>query len=56
VQDSPIVVRVVDAPRQSGLIDIVLGSLGLAGVILAGAILLGVMVGGVLFWLRSRSA
>jgi hypothetical protein len=36
------------------VIDVLVGSFGLAGTITLGALLLGALIGGVLLWLRSR--
>ena len=53
----PLVVKIVESPHDpTGLAEVLIGSLGLAGAITLGAIVLGVVVGGALFWIRSRSA
>ena len=55
----PIIVKIVQPEAKSdleGLSDVLLGSLGLTGLITLGAVLLGVVLGGVMFWIRSRSA
>ena len=55
----PIIVKIIPPEQKSelsGLADVLLGSLGLAGAITVAAILLGAVVGGVMFWIRSRSA
>ena len=48
------IVRLIEPTEQTGLLDIVIGSLGLAGAILLAAVLFGLVLAGVLFWLRSR--
>jgi hypothetical protein len=52
----PIIVRIVEPPQPSGLMDVVLGSLGLTGAIVLVAVISGFILAGVLVWIRSRSA
>ena len=52
---SPIIVKIVEPP-DTRLYDIVVGALGVSGAIAVGALVLGLVVGGVMFWIRSRSA
>ena len=52
----PIIVRIVEPPKQSGLVDVVLGSLGLTGAIILVAVISGFILAGLMFWIRSRSA
>ena len=52
----PIIARIIEPPKQSGLVDVVLGSLGLTGVIVLIAVIAGCILAGLLFWIRSRSA
>jgi hypothetical protein len=52
----PIIVRLVDPPKPSRLVDVVLGSLGLTGAIVLVAVIAGFLLAAVLFWIRSRSA
>ena len=55
IQESPIIVKIVEAPHDpTGLADVLLGALGLTGVLTLGAVALGVLVAGVLFLKRSR--
>jgi hypothetical protein len=52
----PIVVRIVEPKSElQGLSDVLLGSLGLAGVIMLAAVLLAAIFAGVLFFVRMRS-
>lgn len=53
---SPIIIRIAEPKSElQGLSDILLGSLGLAGVFVLGAVLLaGIFAGGLFLW-RSRS-
>ena len=52
----PIIVRIVEPPQPSGLMDVVLGSLGLTGAIVLVAVISGFILAGVLVWIHSRSA
>ena len=54
----PIIVNITEPPKSdlSTLSQVLLGSLGLSGVIAIMAILLGIGLGGLMFWLRRRSA
>ena len=55
----PIIVKIIPPEQKSelsGLADVLLGSLGLAGAITVAAILLGAVMACVMFWIRSRSA
>ena len=53
----PIFIKITGHPNEvTSLKDVVLGSLGLAGVIALLAILTGCALAGVLCWIRSRSA
>jgi hypothetical protein len=49
------IVRIVEPPKPSGLMDVLLGSLGLTGAIVLLAVISGFILAGVLFWIRSRS-
>ncbi|RPJ70560.1 MAG: hypothetical protein EHM24_00785 [Acidobacteria bacterium] len=52
---TPIVVQVPDAPvAEIGVIDILLGSFGITGLLLVGSALLGFVAAAVIFWLRRR--
>jgi hypothetical protein len=52
---TPIVVQVPDTPvTEIGVIDILLGSLGITGLLLVGSAVLGCGVAAVLFWVRRR--
>ena len=54
-QPPPIIVKIIDPPKDptDGLADVLLGSLGVAGVLTLFAVLFGVVLAGVLFWVRS---
>lgn len=46
---TPVIIKVVPAPTpEVGVVDILLGSLGLIGLIVAASIVLGLLVGGLL--------
>jgi hypothetical protein len=53
----PIIVRIIQPEKSelAGLADVLLGSLGLAGLIVVSGIVLGLVFGSLLFWVRSRS-
>jgi len=54
---TPIIVQVPDTPvAEIGVIDILLGSLGITGLLLVMSALLGFVVAAVIFWLRRRSS
>jgi hypothetical protein len=54
----PIIVDITEPPKSelSTLSRVLLGSLGLTGVLALMAILLGIGIGGLVFWVRRRSA
>jgi hypothetical protein len=54
----PIIVDITEPPKSelSTLSQVLLGSLGLSGVMALMAIVLGIGLGGLMFWLRRRSA
>jgi hypothetical protein len=54
----PFIVNITDPATSelTGLRDVLLGSLGLAGVLVIVGILLAVVFAGVMFWIRSRAA
>ena len=54
LQQSPIVVKLVDPHKDDGLADVLLKSLGLTGVMVVVAIVAGLVMAGVLFYWRSR--
>jgi hypothetical protein len=54
LQQSPIVVKLVDPRKDQGLADVLLKSLGLTGVMVLVAILAGIVMAGILFYWRSR--
>jgi hypothetical protein len=48
---SPIIVRVVEEPvKETTVVDVLLGSIGLTGVLLVIAALAGLALGGILVW------
>lgn len=53
----PIVIKIVEPPSElQGLSDVLIGSLGLAGVLLLVSVLLAALFAGLLFLWRSRFA
>jgi len=56
--DGPIIVDITEPPKSelSALSQVLLGSLGLTGVLALMAILLGIGIGGLVFWIKRRSA
>jgi hypothetical protein len=51
------VVQVTEAPaKEIGVVDILLGSLGITGLLLVGSAILGFLVAAVIFGLRRRAA
>ena len=57
LQAKPVIVKIIEAPGDpTGLADVLLGALGLTGVLALAAVTLGLALGGLMFWLRSRSA
>ena len=57
VQESPpIIVKIIEPPKDptEGIADVLIGSLGIAGVLTLLAVFCGVLMAGVLFWMRSR--
>ena len=56
VQSSPIIVKLIDPPRDpTGLADVLIGALGLTGVLTLTAVTLGVLLAGVMFFLRRHN-
>jgi hypothetical protein len=54
-QPPPIIVKLVEPKTaQTGMADIIIGSLGLAGALGLLAVVLGAVIAGVLFFARSR--
>lgn len=54
---SPIIVKLIDEPRDpTGLAGVLIGAIGLTGALTLLAVMLGLALGGLMFWLRSRSA
>ena len=55
---SPIIVKIIEPPKSelSTLSDVLLGSLGLSGALAVLGVLFGLALGGVMFWVRHRSA
>jgi len=52
---NPIIVRVVEEPaRETTVVDVLLGSIGLTGLLLLIAALAGLAMGGLLVWLKKR--
>jgi hypothetical protein len=55
-QQSPIIVKIVEPEDSTGLMDVVIGALGLSGTLGLIALAIGALVAGVLFWVRARSS
>jgi hypothetical protein len=52
---TPMIVRVVEEPaRETTVVDVLLGSIGLTGLLLLMAALAGLALGGLLVWLKKR--
>lgn len=52
---NPIVVRVVEEPaKETTVVDVLLGSIGLTGLLLLIAALAGLALGGLFVWLKKR--
>jgi hypothetical protein len=52
---TPVIVKVVGAPaKELGVVDVILKSLGLTGLILLASLVLGVLLGGLFIWFRNR--
>jgi hypothetical protein len=56
IQPDPYFIDIVEPEPNDAqrIVDVIVGSFGLVGVLAVGAIVVGVIVGGVLLWLRSR--
>ncbi len=53
----PIIARVVEEPiKTTSIADVLIGSLGLAGVMTLSALLLGAVLGGLLIWFKQLRA
>jgi hypothetical protein len=57
IQQTPVVIDIRQPPESelSQLSDVLIGTLGIAGVLLLVAVLFGAAIAGVMFWLRSRA-
>ena len=55
-QPEPYVIDIAESRPSDAerIVDVLVGSFGLVGVIAIGALLIGGLIGGVLLWLRSR--
>jgi hypothetical protein len=58
IQSQPIIVKIIEPAKSelTGLSDVLIGSLGLAGTITLAAVLMGLLLACVMFWVRSRQA
>ena len=58
IQSKPIIVKIIEPAKSelTGLSDVLIGSLGLAGTITLAAVLMGLLLACVMFWVRSRQA
>ncbi|MGE5243172.1 MAG: hypothetical protein ACM3SQ_02965 [Betaproteobacteria bacterium] len=55
VQQSPIIVKIVESPRDpTGISDVLIQALGFTGFVVLVAVVLGLAIGAVMFWIRSR--
>ena len=56
IQPEPYVIDIAESQPSDAerIVDVLVGSFGLVGVLAIGALLIGVLIGGVLLWLRSR--
>jgi hypothetical protein len=53
--NTPFMVRVIEEPvRETTVVDVLLGSLGLTGVLLLIAAVAGLALGGLMVWLKKR--
>jgi hypothetical protein len=57
IQQTPVVIDIRQPPESelSQLSDVLIGTLGIAGVLMLVAVLFGAAIAGVMFWLRSRA-
>ena len=53
----PIIVNIKEEPKSelNGLADVLIGSLGIAGIMIVLSVLAALVFAGVLFWIRSRA-
>lgn len=56
-QQAPVLIDIRKAPESefSQLADVLIGTLGIAGVLVVTAVIFGAAIAGVMFWVRSRS-
>ncbi len=56
-QQAPVLIDIRKAPESefSQLADVLIGTLGIAGVLVVTAVIFGAVIAGVMFWVRSRS-
>jgi hypothetical protein len=57
MQQAPVLIDIRQAPESefSQLADVLVGTLGIAGVLVVTAVIFGAAIAGVMFWARSRS-
>lgn len=57
IQQAPVIIDIRQAPESefAQLSDVLLGTLGIAGLLVLIAVILGGLLAGAMFWLRSRS-
>ena len=57
IQQNPVIIdiRPQEESELSQLSDVLIGTLGIAGVLMLLALVLGAAIAGVMFWFRSRS-
>jgi hypothetical protein len=58
IQPEPYVIDIAESPPSDAerIVDVLMGSFGLVGVMAIGALLIGGLIGGLLLWLRSRDS
>jgi hypothetical protein len=54
VQQPPIIVKLIEPEDSKGLVDVLIGALGLSGLLALVALIIGALVAGALFLARSR--
>lgn len=57
IQQAPVLIDIRKAPESelAQLADVLVGTLGIAGVLVVTAVIFGAAIAGVMFWVRSRS-
>jgi len=57
IQQAPVLIDIRRPPESelAQLADVLIGTLGIAGVLVVTAVIFGAAIAGVMFWVRSRS-